>query len=119
VPLRNPFSLTSAVQFALLFAAVLVLIAVARRFGPAGSLYVVSGLAGLTDVDAITLSMAAAARDGQDPTTSVIAILTAANTNTLVKGGLVATLGSPAIRGPILLGTGGVLAAGLAALLIS
>ena len=119
VPLHNPFSLSSAVRFALLFATVLLVVALARQYGPSGSLYVVSGLAGLTDVDAITLSMAAAARDGQDPSSSVIAILVAANANTLVKGALVATLGSPSIRRPILLGTAGVVAAGLGALMAS
>lgn len=117
--LRNPFSLTAAVRFALLFAAVLLLVAAARRYGPSGSLYAVSALAGLTDVDAITLSMAAATRDGQDPAVSAAAILIAALANTLVKGGLVVTLGAPSLRQPIVVATGCVVAAGAAALLFA
>jgi uncharacterized membrane protein (DUF4010 family) len=45
VPLRNPFSLTSAVQFAVLFAAVLLLVKVTQFYFP-GGVYVVAALAG-------------------------------------------------------------------------
>ena len=58
VPLRNPFSLTSAAKFAVLFAAVLLLVKLAQFYLPGGGVYVLAALAGLTDVDAITLSMA-------------------------------------------------------------
>ena len=54
VELRNPFSLTSAVKFGLLFAAVLLVVAGVRRYFPGQGYYVVAALAGLTDVDAIT-----------------------------------------------------------------
>ena len=58
VPLKNPFSLTAAVQFAVAFAAVLLLVKVIQLYVPGGGVYIVAALAGLTDVDAITLSMA-------------------------------------------------------------
>jgi uncharacterized membrane protein (DUF4010 family) len=117
VSLQNPFSLSSAIRFALLFATVLVVVAVARRYGSPGSIYLVAGLAGLTDVDAIALSMAGAARGGQSADVSVSAILIAALANTFTKGALVAAMGASALRRLIVVSTAAVLAAGAAALL--
>ena len=53
-----------------------------------------AGLAGLTDVDAITLSMARMARDGGGLVLAAGAVAIAAVTNTVVKAGLVVALGS-------------------------
>ena len=62
--LKNPFELGPALRFAALLVLILLLVEGARRwFGDAG-IYLVSLLAGLTDVDAITLSLASKARDG-------------------------------------------------------
>lgn len=117
VPLRNPFSLMAAARFAALFAAVLVLVALVQRYLPGGGIYLVASLAGLTDVDAITLSMAGFARDGGDADLAVTAIGVAALTNTLVKAGMVAALAAPALRVRVLSGAGLVLVAGLVAVL--
>jgi uncharacterized membrane protein (DUF4010 family) len=95
VTLKNPFSLWSATKFALLFVAVSAVVTlVQRNFSGAGGYYLVAGLAGLTDVDAITLSMAGFARQGGDPTVAVRAITLAAASNTLVKCGMAVTLGA-------------------------
>jgi len=72
----------------------------------------VAALAGLTDVDAITLSMAEYAKVNP-PTVAAIAVVIAAISNTVVKCGMVTTLGGPALRLPMLLTTAGVMAAGL------
>jgi uncharacterized membrane protein (DUF4010 family) len=77
---------------------------------------VVAGLAGLTDVDAITLSMADFARQGGDAATAVGAIAVASVSNTLVKCGLVATLGSRALRMRLVPAGLAILAAGLGSL---
>jgi uncharacterized membrane protein (DUF4010 family) len=94
VPLRNPFSLTSAVRFALFFAAILLLVAVVRKYMPPQGVYLVAGVAGLTDVDAITLSMARLARDGGGEMLAARAVTIAAVTNTIVKTVMVLMLGS-------------------------
>jgi uncharacterized membrane protein (DUF4010 family) len=94
VPLRHPFSLSSAIRFALFFAVILLLVAAVRKFLPPSGVYLVAGLAGLTDVDAITLSMARMARDGGGDLLAERAIIIAAVANTLVKGGMVLALGS-------------------------
>jgi len=61
---KNPFSLTEAAKFAALFAAVLLLVKIVQEHFPPDGLYAVAALAGLTDVDAIALSMAEFAKSG-------------------------------------------------------
>ena len=73
-------------------------------------LYMVAGLAGMTDVDAITLSMAEYARSG-DAHVAANAIVLATLINTTVKCGIVAVLGGAALRRPVLIATGAILAA--------
>ncbi len=95
IPLKNPFSLISAIKFALFFAAVLLLVKLAQHHLPGQSgVYTVAALAGLTDVNAISLSMAQYARDGSPPDVAVNAITLAAVANTLTKCGLAMTLGA-------------------------
>jgi uncharacterized membrane protein (DUF4010 family) len=116
VPLKNPFSLMEAVKFGLVFAVVMLVVKLTQRYLPGGGLYVVAGLAGLTDVDAITLSMADFARQGGDAATAVGAIAVASVSNTLVKCGLVATLGSLSLRRRLVPAALAILAAGLGSL---
>ena len=96
----NPFELRPAVQFALLYAAILLIVNIARSyFGDAG-LYYSSLLSGLVDVDAITLSMADLSRPGGslDMTTAARAIVLAAMSNTFVKGAIIIVVGSNTLR---------------------
>ena len=119
VPLTNPFSLTSAIKFAAFFAAVLLLVAVVKRTMSGQGMYMVAGLAGLTDLDAITLSMAGYAKAGGDPVVAVNAIIIGALTNTVVKGAMVATLGTVALRRRVTLATVVVLSVGVLVLLLA
>ena len=118
VQLRNPFSLTSAMKFAALFAAVLLVVAIVRTHAPESGLYFVAALAGTTDVDAITLSMAQYARSGSAQVAAT-AITIAALSNTLVKTGMVMVLGTRELRTSILLATIGILAAGVGAIVLN
>jgi uncharacterized membrane protein (DUF4010 family) len=119
VPLSNPFSLTSAAKFALFFAFVLLAVKLVQIHFPGRGYYVVSALAGLTDVDAITLSMAGLVRDGgTDPRTGVASIVVAALTNTVVKCGMIVVLASPGLRRRALASTALLLLAGLAAVVL-
>lgn len=97
VALRNPFSLTEAAKFAVVFTAVVLAVELLRRYVSSEAIYAVAALAGATDVDAITLSMAKVAERG-DVATASVAILIAALSNTIVKAGMVAALGSPGLR---------------------
>ena len=82
-----------------MFGAITFLARAAEVYLGSGGLYLVGALAGLTDVDAISLSMAnlAAASPGSlgvAARTVVIAVIA----NTLVKSGLVLALGAPPVR---------------------
>lgn len=105
VVLRNPFSLTAGARFAAFFVVVLVVVKLVERSFPDRGLYVVALLAGTTDVDAITLSMAAFAGRGGDACTAAMAITLAALANTVIKCGLVMALGGAATRGRIVAAT--------------
>jgi uncharacterized membrane protein (DUF4010 family) len=79
----------------------------------------VAALAGLTDVDAITLSMAQLARDGAtDLATAAGAMVTATLANTFVKCGIILALGGAALRRPVAVVTALVAVAGLLPLLL-
>jgi uncharacterized membrane protein (DUF4010 family) len=96
---KNPLELRVAIQFALLYAVITLGARAAQLyFGDAG-LYAAGALAGLSDVDAITLSMANFARE-QPEQAGVAArtIAIATLSNTAAKCGLVFALGAPALR---------------------
>lgn len=94
----NPLELGPAIKFGLLFGVVLFVAAAAQKyFGDVG-LYVSSILAGLTDVDAITLSLCQLAGDTIDYSVAARGIIMAVAANTIVKAGMVATLAAGALR---------------------
>jgi uncharacterized membrane protein (DUF4010 family) len=113
----NPFSITSAAKFAAFFAVVLVAVKIAQDNFSDSGVYAVAALAGLTDVDAITLSMAELAKTGSAQV-AVIAIVIASLVNTAVKCGIAFVLGGPALGRPLLLAIGAMLIAGLASVLL-
>ena len=106
----------AAAKFGLLFAGVLLAMTLVQQRFPSGGTYVVAALAGTSDVDAITLSMATLARQGDAPLrTAALAILIAVLSNTLVKCGISAALGGPRLRRSTLLLTAALVAIGLGA----
>jgi uncharacterized membrane protein (DUF4010 family) len=118
VPLTNPFSLTAAARFAAFFALVLLVVKIAQAYAPDRGVYFVAALAGTTDVDAITLSMAQYAKSGS-VAVAAQAIIVATLTNTAVKTGMVAALGCGELRKALLPAAIMVLAAGGGVLLLT
>jgi len=114
VSASNPFELGPAIQFGLLFAVILFVSKAAQVYLGDTGVYLSSVLAGLTDVDAITLSMARLA--GADVSYSVAAraVTLAVLSNTVVKGGIAISLGSTSLRRYILPIFGAVLGVGVA-----
>ncbi len=112
-----PFELGPALKFGLLYGLVLLFARAAQVWFGDGGVYVSSVLAGLTDVDAITLSMAELSQPGGGVETSVAAraVTLAAMSNTVVKGGLVLSTGGAELKRAMLPGFLLILAAGLAA----
>jgi uncharacterized membrane protein (DUF4010 family) len=95
----NPFELGQAIRFGLVFAVVVFAAKAAQVYLGTTGLYATGALAGTTDVDAISLSMANLVQ--REPDNSAIAARTieiAVLSNTLVKGGMTFVLGSPALR---------------------
>ncbi len=102
---KNPFELGPALTFGLAFAVILVIAKAASMYLGDAGIYLSSIVSGLADVDAITLSMAELSRDGSvDDLTAARAIVLAAASNTLVKGGIVLSAGSRGLRQVILPG---------------
>lgn len=117
VEYRNPFSISLAVKFAVIFAVIVFISRVAEViFGDSG-IYAISVITGFSDVDPMTLTMSQISRD--DPSKlsqAAIAITLAAFANTAMKGAMAVFLGSKRFRNIVLLGFGIILAVGVLAL---
>ncbi len=99
VALRNPLDLKMAIKFAVLYAVIAFLVKAAPQIGLAQSLLPLSFVSGLTDMDAISLSMARnGPGEGNPMTLATQAVVLAAISNTLLKAGLAISLGSPGLR---------------------
>lgn len=105
--LSNPLQLRAALGFGALLVVLFVVSAgLGETFGDAGA-YAVAAIAGLLDVDAVSITMAeGAARGSLAPTTAARAIVIALLVNTATKGAFAVALGGK----PLLRSAGAVLA---------
>ena len=114
-----PSDLRAAVGFGLLYAAVLLGIAAARRWLGERGLYAAATLSGLTDVDAITLSVVQLLKNGRvDPALGWHLVLTGVMANLVFKGCAAVALGHRELRSWVLAIFGSALAVGTALLLL-
>lgn len=114
--ISNPFELGPAIKFGLIYALVLLVTKAAELYIGERGIFLTSFLAGLADVDAITLSISDLTRSGGSipMLTGKIGIILAAISNTASKGAMVFFLGSktlirrvlPAILLILLIGLG-------------
>ncbi len=114
IAFENPFDLTAALEFALLFAVILLGSKAATTYlGTAGT-YAAGVVAGSTDVDAITLSMAKLTVEGGSLSHRIAAttIFLGTASNTIVKGIMSAVAGGWPFGRRVLAAQLGVLAAG-------
>jgi uncharacterized membrane protein (DUF4010 family) len=89
IKFTNPFELATAFKFAAVFAVVLLAAKAATTYFGNGATYLTGILAGSTDVDAITLSMARLTQTGNiGIPVAVTTILLGVASNTLVKAGM-------------------------------
>jgi uncharacterized membrane protein (DUF4010 family) len=117
VALRNPFSLTSAIKFAAVFAVVLLVVKIVPSEAPEAGMYAIAAIAGTTNVDAMTLSMAQYARTNSAQV-AANAITVSILSNTVVKAGMVLMVGHPSLRKWTLVATTAIVATGMAAILL-
>jgi uncharacterized membrane protein (DUF4010 family) len=93
----NPLRLGSAIQMVLAFQVVLFVVPAADRLWGSAGVLGSAALLGLTDMDALTYSMARLGAAG-DPALAARAIAVGLLSNTVLKLGLVLVLGSPRFR---------------------
>ena len=109
---KNPVHLGSALEFALIFAAVMAGSRAAGHYLGSAGVYAAALVAGTTDMDAIALSMAEMA-GGQVPMqVAATGVVLAGFTNTVVKGIMAVTLGSWGYARIVLVSFAAMLAAG-------
>jgi len=117
VPLANPFNIMPAVKFGFLYAVIILLTRLAGVVAGDSGVYMVSILSGMTDVDAITLTMSNLSK--QDPSKlsqAAVSVTLAAFSNTIMKGIMAFIIGSGNFRKGIVAGFALIIASGCAAL---
>jgi uncharacterized membrane protein (DUF4010 family) len=116
--LRNPFELGQAISFGALYGGVLLVAKAAQTYLGNNGLYASAVLAGLTDVDAITLSATDLHRGGLSADAASTVIVLAAVTNTMVKAGIALSSGGAAVGRRVAGVLGAALASGSVVLLL-
>ena len=111
-PMQKPFELTTALRFAILLAGVMMAAEALRRYAGDAGIYALSLVSGLTDVDAIPLSLSRMAADGMDGEVAMRGIIIAAMANTAVKLGLAAGVARGRMAGLVGAGLGAVILSG-------
>lgn len=114
LPLGSPLNLRDATFFGVLYTGILLLVSFANDQFGAGGIYLSSAIAGLTDIDAITISVSKLGGVSIPFLTAKNAILLATLCNTVVKIGIALWAGSRELRWYILVGYGAIFAAGVA-----
>ena len=118
IPLGDPLNLKDAFFFGILYTGILILVSYANaEYGNKG-IYISSLISGLTDIDAITISVSKLAGNTIDFLTAQNAVLIATLSNTIVKIGISVTAGSKTLKKSIIIGYGVVFIAGIIGFLI-
>jgi uncharacterized membrane protein (DUF4010 family) len=112
----NPFQIKSALKFGVIFAVVLLVVEAAKRYFGAWGVFIAAALAGLTDVDAITLAVAGSESVSAKEAAAAVAVATLSNT--LAKLGYALWLGDQRFRRVMVVTLGAALLAGLATLVV-
>ncbi len=118
--LQNPFEFGVALRFGLFLAMILWLTQILKDWMGLAGIYLTAAVSGITDVDAITLSLAKLAEDPAMLRIAAVGILLAAAVNTVVKAGMTVFIAGGAmaryvVTGFLLILTGGGIAIGLGA----
>lgn len=117
VPLHNPFELSTALTFGLIFAVVLLISRAAQVTMGQSGIYLSSLIGGIAGIDPVALSLAELAQGeaGLELDVAARGIVIAALANTVAKGAIVFAAGAPALRRALLPGFVLILVAGAAA----
>lgn len=106
IPVKKPLDLKSALVFGIIYVLISLLVTYANEnLGQSGTL-ISSAIAGISDIDAITISASKLAGIKLDLNTAAMAVLIASVSNTLVKMGIGIYAGSPKLRRYLYFGYG-------------
>ena len=118
LPLNKPLDLKSALVFGALYMVILLVVSYANENLGESGILISSAIAGISDIDAITISVAKLSGNPLSINLAGMAILIASISNTLIKMGIGIYAGSSALRRHLYLGYGVVFVAALLALIV-
>ena len=118
--LKNPLGLSVAIKFGLIYGIISILVKVFSSSELSDELLALSFVSGLTDMDAIALSIAHNLKDGRiSIQLASQAVVLAAIANTVLKASLVMAIGSNQLRQHVAVALGATVLAGIGALLLT
>jgi len=118
IDMESPFTIGPAIKFSIMFLIVIFISKLLSIILGNSGVYLISFLSGITDVDAITISLSTLAESGDISTfTAQIGILIAAFANTIVKAGIAFYLGSKEFSKFIIISFIGIIISGIIALI--
>ena len=94
---NNPLDLKSALTLGVLLTLILLMASVLQQWLGNTGIYVLATISGITDVDAITLSLTRMSQTGLASTTVIIGIIIASSVNNLMKAGMAISIGGRAM----------------------
>jgi uncharacterized membrane protein (DUF4010 family) len=115
LPLGKPLELTNAMWFGVLYVGILLVISYANDYLGNEGIYITSGIAGLSDVDAITISISKMSSISISVITAQNAILLATLANTVAKFAIALWASSKEMRKHVMVGYGLIFVAALVA----
>lgn len=90
---NNPLELKSALLLGAMLALILLMASLLQEWLGNTGIYLLATVSGLTDVDAITLSLTRMSQTGLDSRTAIIGIIIAASVNNIMKAGMAVSIG--------------------------
>lgn len=93
----NPLDLKSALMLGALLTVIVLMASVLQQWLGDAGIYVLATVSGITDVDAITLSLTRMSQTGLDARTAIIGIIIASSVNNIMKAGMAVSIGGKAM----------------------
>src|SRR5690606_2607509 len=118
LPAGKPLNMQSALTFGIIYTLIILLVSYTNEYFGQRGMYISSIIAGLTDIDAITISVSKLAGSSLSLNVAQNAIILATISNTVIKIGISLWAGSKELRKMIAIGYGAIFAAAVGAFLL-
>ncbi len=93
----NPLELKSALMLGAVLTVILLMASVLQQWLGNTGIYVLATVSGITDVDAITLSLTRMSQSGLDSRTAILGIIIASSVNNIMKAGMAVSIAGKAM----------------------